>query len=73
LTTLVLSHLPADEVRLLLAHGHPLPKLLEKTCDVGADLIVVTRSEPSLMRELLVESVTAQVLGRSRCDVLVVP
>jgi nucleotide-binding universal stress UspA family protein len=58
LTTLVLSHLPADEVRLLLAHGHPLPKLLEKTCDVGADLIVVTRSEPSLMRELLVESVT---------------
>jgi nucleotide-binding universal stress UspA family protein len=73
LTDLVLSHLPASDVRLLLTHGYPVPTLLQKVSDVGADLLVVKKSEPSLVRELLVESVTQQVIGRSRCDVLVVP
>ena len=73
LSDLVLSHLPASDVRLLLTHGYPVPTLLQKARDVGADLLVVTKTEPSLVRELLVESVTLQVIGRSRCDVLVVP
>jgi nucleotide-binding universal stress UspA family protein len=60
-------------VRLLLTHGYPVPTLLQKACDVGADLLVVRKSEPSLVRELLVESVTQQVIGRSRSDVLIVP
>jgi nucleotide-binding universal stress UspA family protein len=73
LTDRVLSHLPESDVRLLLTHGYPVPTLLQKASDVGADLLVVRKSEPSLVRELLVESVTQQVIGRSRCDVLVVP
>lgn len=73
MTDLVLSHLPGSDVRVLLAYGYAIPRLMEQAQGVGADLIVVTKRKPSLVRELLVESTTPRVLARSHCDVLVVP
>jgi nucleotide-binding universal stress UspA family protein len=69
---LVLSHLPSADVRLLLAHGYAVPKLLEKERDLGADLIVVTKRAQSFATEILLESATLQLLEKSKCDVLVV-
>jgi nucleotide-binding universal stress UspA family protein len=45
---------------------------LEKKRALGADLIIVTKREQSFAEELLLESVTLQILARSHCDVLVV-
>ena len=69
---LVLSHLPSHNVRLLLAHGYPVPRLLEKERELGADLVVVTKREQSFATEVLLESVTSQLIARSNCDVLIV-
>jgi nucleotide-binding universal stress UspA family protein len=69
---LAVSCLPASDVRLLLAHGYPATRLLEKAQEVGADLIVVTKRERSLARALLEDSVSLQLVSRSPCDVLVV-
>jgi nucleotide-binding universal stress UspA family protein len=70
---IAVSCLPTNDARLLLAHGYPVTRLLEKAQEVRADLIVVTKRERSLARALLEDSVSLQLVTRSPCDVLVVP
>jgi nucleotide-binding universal stress UspA family protein len=60
------------DVRLVLAHGHPVSKLIEKEQELRADLIVVARRDKSLAERLLSQSVTWQLLERAQCDVLIV-
>jgi len=69
---LVLSHLPAADIRILLTHGYAAPKLLEKERELGADLVVLTKRADSLARDFLLESVTLQLLQRSQSDLLIV-
>jgi nucleotide-binding universal stress UspA family protein len=52
-------------------HGEPAEQLVDKARELGADLIVVGRRSRSPLRMLL-GSVSAKVVRRAQCDVLVV-
>jgi nucleotide-binding universal stress UspA family protein len=54
-------------------HGHAASEVLEKERQVGAGLVVVSRSARSVVEELLVPSVTSSLLESGNADVLVVP
>jgi nucleotide-binding universal stress UspA family protein len=69
---LIRSHLPSAAPRVFLVHGFAAAELLEKGRDLMADLIVVTKREESLGNAFLLDSVTQQLLEKSRSDVLVV-
>lgn len=56
----------------LIAHGTPAAHLLKAAQDLDADLIVVCKHGISMSDELLLGSVTRQVLAEASCDVLVV-
>src|SRR4029078_6669403 len=63
---LIRSHPPSAAPRVLLVHGYAAAELLEKGRDLMADLIVVTKREESLGNSLLLDSVTQQLLEKSR-------
>jgi nucleotide-binding universal stress UspA family protein len=69
---LIRSHPPSAAPRVLLVHGYAAAELLEKGRDLMADLIVVTKREECLGNAFLLDSVTQQLLEKSRSDVLVV-
>ena len=54
------------------AVGDPAQMLIETARDLDADLIVVGRRDRSPVRRLVLGSVSATVLRRADCDVLVV-
>jgi nucleotide-binding universal stress UspA family protein len=52
--------------------GEPAEMLIETACELDADLIVVGRRDQNPLRRLVLGSVSAKVLHRAECDVLVV-
>lgn len=56
----------------LVAHGGPATRLLEAAQQGAADLLVVCKHGQNMSTELLLGSVTRQVLTEASCDVLVV-
>lgn len=64
--------LPGNDHMRLVMHGHPARRLLEAARACSADLIVMCKHGLSITDELLVGSVTRQVLSEAECDVLVV-
>ena len=69
---LALSQMPTADVRMLLTHGYAAPKLLQKERELAADLVVLTKGADSLARDVLLGSVTLQLLQRSQSDLLIV-
>lgn len=63
--------LDAGDHYTLIAHGNPAARLLETARQLEADLIVVCKHGVSMSDELLLGSVTRQVLAEADCDVLV--
>lgn len=57
--------------RLLVLHGDPASRIIEQEQEQDCDLIVMGRFGERLVEELLLGSVTRQVLTGSQCDVLV--
>jgi nucleotide-binding universal stress UspA family protein len=54
-------------------HGNSIESLLEECEKVQADMIIVGSHRHGAIYELLVGSITASVLKRAKCPVLVVP
>lgn len=67
--------LEAQGVRVtsLLIQGYPVEKILQEATRLHADLIVMGSHGRSLLRHLVVGSVTDGVLRKAPCPVLVVP
>ena len=73
MAALVLSRTSPAVKRTFIAHGHAANELLKKEKELGADLVIVSRRDKSLIEELLFETVVPRLLADSKCDVLVVP
>lgn len=58
-------------VRHVLVHGRPVPSIVEQARQLGCDLIAVGKQGLRMVEELLLGSVTRQVLEQAQCDVLV--
>jgi nucleotide-binding universal stress UspA family protein len=54
-------------------HGSSIESLLDECDKVGADIIIIGSHRHGAVYELLVGSITAGVLKRAKCPVLVVP
>jgi nucleotide-binding universal stress UspA family protein len=69
----MIGKLAASGVRAreIVAHGSPVPSILEHTRIVGADLTVVGKYGESMLGEMLVGSTTRRVVVSSEVDVLV--
>lgn len=66
------SRIPRRRLHPWIDEGEHIPStLLEKSREIDADLVVVSRHGQSLAEDLLIGSVTLHVLGQSECDVLV--
>jgi nucleotide-binding universal stress UspA family protein len=52
--------------------GEPAEQLLETASAIGADLVVVGRRDQNALQRLVLGSVSASVVRRAHCDVLVV-
>lgn len=63
---------PMHDYHCLVPHGNAATRLLEAARHLKADLIVVCKHGISVSDELLLGSVTRQVLSEAECDVLVV-
>lgn len=67
-----LAALPPDRVLTRLAVGEPAPVMVEYAREHGFDLIVVGSRGLSLFKELVLGSVSLQVLHSAHCPVMVV-
>ncbi|MDQ7988666.1 MAG: universal stress protein [Candidatus Dactylopiibacterium sp.] len=63
---------PQHGYHCVVAHGQPAARVLQTAQQLGADLIVLCKHGVSLTNEVLLGSVTRQVLAEASCDVLVV-
>ena len=61
------------QVTSLLIQGYPVEKILAEATRIPADLIVMGSHGRSLLRHLVVGSVTDGVLRKAACPVLIVP
>lgn len=66
---LVSRHVSASYLRPV---GEPAETLVETASDLEADLLVVGRRDQSALQRLVLGSVSAKVVNRAHCDVLVV-
>jgi nucleotide-binding universal stress UspA family protein len=66
---LLARHIPASYVEHV---GEPAEMLVEAATSRGADLLVVGRRDQGALKRLVLGSVSAKVLDRATCDVLVV-
>jgi nucleotide-binding universal stress UspA family protein len=57
----------------LLVHGHTVEMILKEASKLDVDMIVVGSHGRSAMHQLLVSSVSEEILHKSRCPILVVP
>lgn len=57
----------------LLVRGAPAPVLIEQAEHLGADLIVIGKHGGTMLDEMLLGSVTQNVLYHAGCNVLLVP
>ncbi|MCH8543583.1 MAG: universal stress protein [Alcanivorax sp.] len=65
--------LSADEAEIITAHDYPARMIMEQIGTQAADLVVMGKHGDNRVAEWLIGSVTARVLGKATCDVLVVP
>jgi nucleotide-binding universal stress UspA family protein len=72
MTALVTRHRTHDVRRTLLAHGSPVHDVVRKARELGADLIVVVRSNHSWWAEVLGASASVEIAASADRDVLVV-
>lgn len=63
--------LSPDNSRLVITHGDPTTHIIEKVREYDRDLIVICKHGNNLVEDLLLGSVTKQILAESRVDVLV--
>lgn len=63
--------LPAHRARLLAINGHPAQRIVAQQKLRQCDLIVIGKQGENLLENLLLGSVTRQVLTRSSCDLLI--
>lgn len=63
--------LSQQSTRLIVLHGEPSLRIIEQEQELDCDLIVMGRRGEKDVEELLLGSVTRQVLVESQCDVLV--
>ncbi|HLP97339.1 MAG TPA: universal stress protein [Sideroxyarcus sp.] len=63
--------LPRQSTRLIVLHGDPSLRIIEQEQEQDCDLIVMGRRDEKEIEELLLGSVTRQVLSGSQCDVLI--
>lgn len=61
------------EATALLVHGATVDAILKEALDLEVDVIVVGSHGHNAMYQLLVGSVSEQILRKSRCPILVVP
>ena len=66
------SQVDVDRVSSAVERGDPSPVILAKAKDLLSDLIVIGKQGQSWIEDLFVGSTTRHVLGRSKCDVLVI-
>lgn len=66
------SHIDVDQVSYVVERGDPSPVILTKAEELSSDLIVMGKHGQSWIEDLFLGSTTHHVLGRSKCDVLVV-
>ncbi|HAY27788.1 MAG TPA: universal stress protein, partial [Candidatus Accumulibacter sp.] len=60
------------EYRARVIHGDPAQQIVAMAQELAADLVVVGKHGAHVVEELLLGSVTKQVLAESQCDVLVI-
>lgn len=63
--------LPASSVHKLLVHGQPASAIVEQAASHDCDLIAMGKQGLRMIEELVLGSVTRQVLEQAPCDVLV--
>jgi nucleotide-binding universal stress UspA family protein len=63
---------PSADVSRIIAHGYAPAGLLDRSRELGADLIVAGKRGKSAVEEAFLGSVTQHLLAGARCDVLVV-
>ena len=61
------------EATALLVHGDKVDTILKEALDLDVDLIVVGSHGRNAMYQLLMGSVSGEILRKSRCPILVVP
>ena len=61
------------EATALLVHGATVDTILKEASDLDVDLIVVGSHGRNAMYQLLMGSVSGEILRKSRCPILVVP
>ncbi|HRP74458.1 MAG TPA: universal stress protein [Rhodocyclaceae bacterium] len=62
---------PTDSIRRVLVYGQPASAILEQAQTHGCDLIAMGKQGLRMMEELVLGSVTRQVMEHAHCDVLV--
>jgi nucleotide-binding universal stress UspA family protein len=65
--------LAPDQWLPVVTQGDPAHDILEQQVDLDADLIVLGKQGSGMTGELLLGSVTQQVLGQTHCDIAVTP
>lgn len=65
--------LPARQWTPVVTQGDPGRDILTQQVELGADLVVMGKHGAGMTGELLLGSVTLQVLGQAHCDLLVTP
>lgn len=65
------AQLPSQQTRLLVSHGHPSSQIVRQQRSGRYDLIVIGKHGENALENLLIGSVTRQVVAKSQCDVLI--
>ena len=63
--------LPPQQTRLLICHGHPATQIVSQQKNGHCDLVVIGKQGEHAFENLLIGSVTRQVVAKSQCDVLI--
>ena len=66
------ANLPLGDYTPLVAHGNPSQQVLAQENELEPDLIVMGKHGMNITEELLLGSVTKNVLSESKSDVLIV-
>ena len=65
------AQLPSQQTRLLVSHGHPSSQIVRQQRSGHCDLIAIGKQGEYALENLLIGSVTRQVVAKSQCDVLI--
>ncbi len=65
------ARLPNPQVRLQVSDGHPAQQIVRQQQNRRSDLIVIGKQGDNALGNLLIGSVTRQVIAKAQCDVLI--